>query len=480
MDLRGRLPIQPQAFADALEDGIILCKFINSAVLGRVPPISPEAINIEKLTTYHKIENLNLAIESARSLGCSVVNMHPQNFMEKREHIILGLVWQVIRVHIRNQITIRRHPEIVLLKQGDEDEQFMSRLGVEEILLRWLNWHIRKANRNRVVTNFGRDLMDSEAYGAVFQNVCSGFNGAFWALVKERRAEDVLSYCRQESIITTVLPADIYMGSPRLNLLLCAQIFNQRHGLVVEQKVLIMKVLETIMVQEDSDESITRRIFKNWINSMGIEGVYINDFFYDLRTGYILLKVLDERLLIRCVDWEKYSNKLNQRIFIIQNCNYVLDIVRSRGLANATFGTEGVDIVDMRETLVLGLVWQLCQYYWRERVGAIKDEYLVGWANERVPQQLRITGLRDKSLSNCQFFLALLTSIEPQAVDHSKVRAGRTDDEQIANINYMIGISRRMGAQVMMVWEHVKMVDSRFIYTYLAELHRLAQTYQRR
>ena len=75
-----------------------LSKLINKAVPGKVPPISPEAINITPATMYHKIENLNLAIESARSIGCVVINLNPQFIMEKREHILLGLIWQIIRV----------------------------------------------------------------------------------------------------------------------------------------------------------------------------------------------------------------------------------------------------------------------------------------------------------------------------------------------------------------------------------------------
>ena len=41
----------------------------------------------------------------------------------------------------------------------------------------------------------------------------------------------------------------------------------------------------------------------------------------------------------------------------------------------------GVDIVDGRVNLVLGLVWQLCKLYWEERVGHIRDDQLVKWAN---------------------------------------------------------------------------------------------------
>ena len=47
----------------------------------KIPPISPEAINLKTTNTYQKIENLNLAIESARSIGCMVVNVRPEFIM---------------------------------------------------------------------------------------------------------------------------------------------------------------------------------------------------------------------------------------------------------------------------------------------------------------------------------------------------------------------------------------------------------------
>jgi len=43
-------------------------------------------------------ENLNLAISSSKSIGCVVVNIHPETIREKREHIILGLMWQIIKI----------------------------------------------------------------------------------------------------------------------------------------------------------------------------------------------------------------------------------------------------------------------------------------------------------------------------------------------------------------------------------------------
>lgn len=146
---------------------------------------------------------------------------------------------------------------------------------------------------------------------------------------------------------------------------------------------------------------------------------------HDLRDGRILLKVID-RLRPNTVDWNKrYSNKLNSRIHIVQNCNYVLEICKNLGVK--LIGIDGVDIVDGKVTLTLGLVWQICKIYWEERVGKINDEQLVAWGNSRVPGDLQIKNLKDPNIANCKFLLHIIESIKPKTVDFSKLRDGDTE-----------------------------------------------------
>lgn len=104
---------------------------------------------------------------------------------------------------------------------------------------------------------------------------------------------------------------------------------------------------------------------------------------HDLRDGRILLKVLDN-FKPGIVDWKKYSDKLKSRIHIIQNSNYVLEICKNLGIK--LVGVAGVDLVDGKASLTLGVVWQICKIYWENRVGKINDEQLVNWANEKVPE----------------------------------------------------------------------------------------------
>ena len=56
----------------AVEDGILLCKMIN---LSQQEAIDERAINKTKLSVYRKQENLNLALNSAAGIGCTVVNI---------------------------------------------------------------------------------------------------------------------------------------------------------------------------------------------------------------------------------------------------------------------------------------------------------------------------------------------------------------------------------------------------------------------
>lgn len=102
---------------------------------------------------------------------------------------------------------------------------------------------------------------------------------------------------------------------------------------------------------------------------------------HDLRDGRILLKVLDN-FKPKTVDWQgRYSNRLNSRIHIIQNCNYVVEICKNMGVK--VIGVDGIDIVDGKVNLTLGLVWQICKMYWEERVGKINEEQLIAWGDRK-------------------------------------------------------------------------------------------------
>ena len=60
--------------------------------------IDERTINTTKLNVYTKSENLTLALNSARAIGCSIINIDPQDLQKGTKHLVLGIVWQIIRV----------------------------------------------------------------------------------------------------------------------------------------------------------------------------------------------------------------------------------------------------------------------------------------------------------------------------------------------------------------------------------------------
>lgn len=78
--------------------------------------VDERAINKTKLDVYRKRENLQLAINSAQAIGCNIVNIGSGDLLEGKPHLVLGLMWQIIRVsvdkHQHYDINIKCYKEL--------------------------------------------------------------------------------------------------------------------------------------------------------------------------------------------------------------------------------------------------------------------------------------------------------------------------------------------------------------------------------
>lgn len=157
------LPINPENhdIFPALRDGIVLCKLVNLVEA----KIDERAINIkETLNVFQITENLNLAINTSKAIGCIIVGINSTAIIEQKHSLILGLLWQVIKQVLMKDITLKNHPELVrLLKEGESIGDLLK-LPKEDILLRWFNHHLKNANYPNPITNFSSDIKDSEKY----------------------------------------------------------------------------------------------------------------------------------------------------------------------------------------------------------------------------------------------------------------------------------------------------------------------------
>ena len=144
------IPTDTMQLFDECKDGLILCKLINDSVadtidtrvLNKPQPRKP-------LNAFQITENNNIVITSAKGIGCSVVNIGSTDISEGREHLILGLIWQVIRKGLLAQVDIKLHPELYRLCEDGETIDDLLRLTPDQILLRWFNYHLKAAGWKR-------------------------------------------------------------------------------------------------------------------------------------------------------------------------------------------------------------------------------------------------------------------------------------------------------------------------------------------
>lgn len=169
-DLKHLLPIDAEGKALYLKikDGIMLCKIINHSC---PDTIDERAINKKNLTVYREFENLTLALFSSQAIGCNIVNIDAHDLQKGKPHLVLGLLWQIIRIGLFSHITLDSCPGLASLLFDGERLEDLMKLSPEAILLRWVNHHLEKAGVSRRVTNFQSDIVDSEIYSHLLKQI---------------------------------------------------------------------------------------------------------------------------------------------------------------------------------------------------------------------------------------------------------------------------------------------------------------------
>ncbi|PLW18781.1 hypothetical protein PCANC_08810 [Puccinia coronata f. sp. avenae] len=486
-DIGQRLPLPTNTFQifDEARDGLILCKLINDSV---PDTIDERVLNKPTAKTHYKpinnfqmTENNNIVISSAKAIGCSVVNVGASDIIDGREHLILGLIWQIIRRGLLSKIDIKLHPELYrLLDEGETLDEFL-RLPPDQILLRWFNYHLKAANWNRRVSNFSKDICDSENYTVLLNQLmpeqCS--RAPLQQSNLEQRAEQVLQNAEKIGCRKFLTSKSIVAGNPKLNLAFVANLFNTHPGLEALEEG------ERPVIEDfDAEGEREARVFTLWLNSLNVEpGVY--NLFEDLKDGTIILQAFD-KVIPGCVTWRRVSRAKEEqelsRFKCVENTNYAVELGQANRMT--LVGIQGADIVDGTKTLVLGLVWQLMRKSVIATLASLSkgnrevtDSDMIRWANDRVRAAGKSSSMRsfkDSSLRTGHFYLDLLDALKPGYVDYGLVYPGNDEDECTLNNKLAISIARKAGALIFVVPEDLVEVRPRLGLTFIAALMALA------
>lgn len=474
--LKRIIPIDPQTddLFEIAKDGVLLCKLINVAVPGT---IDERAINTKTLLNpWERNENHTLCLNSAKAIGCTVVNIGTGDLIEGRPHLLLGLISQIVKIQLLADVNLKKTPMLVELVEENKDLDELMNLAPEKILLKWMNFQLKKGGYPRIVSNFSMDVKDAEAYTCLLNVLAPEHSRGSTSSIKDplERARLVIEHAERIGCKRYLTPKDIIEGSANLNLAFVAHIFQKRNGL--SSQTMPVTVFETI---EDLQVSREERVFRLWINSLGIS-TYINNIFEDLRDGWVLLETID-KISPDMVSWRTASRPPIKMPFRkVENCNQV---IRIGGLLKFSLvNISGNDIVQGNKKLILGFLWQLMRFNILQLLKNLRshstgkdisDADILSWANNKVAEsgrKSRIESFKDKSLSNGIFFLNLLSAVAPRAVNWTLVKRGENEEEKKLNASYIITVARKLGCSIFVLPEDILEVNQKMMLTLVASI----------
>jgi len=459
----------------AVSDGVLLCKLVNEAV---PETIDERVLNLSPTNRFHITENHNSAINGAKSIGLKVVNIGAHDLIEATPHLVLGLVWQMVKLQLLSKINLKDNPNLFVLLQPGEELADLLKLTPEKLLMRWFNHHLEKAGCKRRLNNWGADLIDSELYAHLLSQIDPEKKASTRVLQQHptdltARAQYIATNGLRMGAEFAIQPEDIVKGNEKLNLGFAAALFNACPGLEPVDTSLLEE-----MPEEDESDSREERAFRMWMNSLGLDA-HVHSLFDDLRDGNLILQTMD---LVRpgVVSWAKVNKACRTVFQRTENQNYSVSLGKEP-LKFSLVGVQGKDLVDGNRKLTLALIWQLMRCHLvtfletlRAASGSgapITDAEIVSWANEQVATQGSGRAIRDfgdKSLGDSLYLIDLLAAVEPRAVNRELVTPGVSEEERKMNARYAVSCARKVGCSLFLLWEDIVEVRPKMILCFVA------------
>jgi len=399
------------------------------------------------------------------------VNIGAQDLVDGTHHLVLGLLWQIIKIGLLAKVNLKYHPELYRLLEEGETLEDLMKLSGEQLLLRWFNYHLKEAGSNRRVNNFSGDIKDSECYTILLNQIAPKNRGVNTNALNERdvntRAEMVLENAEKLDCRKFLRAPDIVSGHPRLNLAFVANLFNTWPGLEPVEEI------EIVVIEETREE----KTFRNWMNSLGVDP-FVNNLYDDLRDGFVLLQLFD-KIQPGIVDWKRANHppypQRGGNLKMVENCNYCVEL--GHQLEFSLVGIQGKDIYDEIKTLTLGMVWQMMRAYTiavLERIAGggnrITDAQIIEWANSKLGSNGRIKGFKDSSLSDAMPIAHIIEAIRGGTIDFSLLYSNPNEEQKLQNANYVISAGRKIGGVIFALPEDIVEVKNKMILTIFAAL----------
>ena len=215
---------------EAAQDGILLSRLINHVVPKTIDEHA--LIHARPLTNYQKTENLRIALNGATFIGCVSMLITPHMILQGKAVLVIGLIDQLRKIEMLQHVN--KCPELIELAQRNETLEDIYMLPHEELMIRWVNYHISKIPQQSLkVTNLGQDLKDGKIYTHLLSRLdpdkCN-LKGLSYAEPLDRMKSVISSALKLGAKFTLSIDG-LVQGSNVLHIVLCCMLFNVAHGL---------------------------------------------------------------------------------------------------------------------------------------------------------------------------------------------------------------------------------------------------------
>ena len=353
------------------------------------------------------------------------------------------------------------------------------KLPPETILIRWVNYHLAKNGQDRRIKNLGKDTADSFAMYHVLNRLDSsqctlqGIDNS--DLVA--RADNMIDNSKKIGVPEITSGSAFSKGNEKVNTLFISYVFNTKHGL----EELTKEEYEAVgLIDDDIEGSKEERMFTRWINTLGIDGVFVTDLVEECKDGVLLNQVID-KIKPGSVDWKMVRNPPKNDFDKNNSNNNAVKVMKETfGKQTKLVGIGGVDITKGDRKLVLATIWQLVRVHYLSLIGDKTEDDIVAWGNELVAKDgLSIKSMKDKeNLTSCVYLIKICAAIEPRAVNPDLVTAGETDADKKLNAMYAISLARKLNAIIFCVWEDMVNVNPKQIFIFMATMMDIHANYK--
>jgi hypothetical protein len=222
----GFVPIDPRSMDifKRVMDGVLLCKLVNGV---EPDTIAPKAITQKtKLNRFEINQNIDAALDGCRRLKLQIVNVGAEDVISGTAfHLVLGVLWQLVRLDLLNQLSRAKHRMRSML---GGDAANIDALVPEQVLILWVNYHLEQAGSARRLANFSGDISDSEIYTVLLHQL-DGKTFKTTPLAEPdllKRADLLLHEAAKQKLNKFINATDIVKGNARLNFAFVASLFS--------------------------------------------------------------------------------------------------------------------------------------------------------------------------------------------------------------------------------------------------------------